>query len=170
VRRRPVGSAGEVLIRGLFSDHGAALVAYASRLAGDEAGGESVVRETLLRAWSDPQSTAGSGVARAHLFAVVRRVVAERRGEVGEPGPVVDSTAVLGAVRTLPPEQREVLLAVFFQGRDVASTAKDLGVSEATVRARASSALRRLRDALGGSPVSPEHAVTPVPLVEEAGP
>ncbi|MFI6073524.1 sigma factor-like helix-turn-helix DNA-binding protein [Actinoplanes sp. NPDC051343] len=161
--RRPVGSAGEVLISGLFEEHGAALVAYASRLTGDRAGGESVVRETLLRAWSDPRSTADAGTARAHLFAVVRRVVAERRGEVAEDGPVVDSTAVLGAVRTLPPEQREVLLAVYFQGRDVSSTAAELGVSEATVKVRVSSALRRLRDVLGGSPV-------PLVLAEEAGP
>lgn len=153
MRRRPVGSADEVLVRGLFEEHGAALLAYAARLTGDRAGGESVVRETLLRAWSDPQSTGDTGTARAHLFAVVRRVIAERRGEAPDTGPVVDSTAVLGAVRRLPPEQREVLHAVFFQGRDVASTAAGLGVSEATVKARVSSALRRLRDALGGSPV-----------------
>jgi RNA polymerase sigma-70 factor, ECF subfamily len=161
VRRRPVGSADEVLIRGLFEEHGAALMAYARRLTGDQAGGDSVVRETLLRAWPDPQSTAGPGAARAHLFAVVRRVIAERRGQVPESGLVVDSTAVLGAVRTLPPEQREGLHALFFQGRDVASTAAGLGVSEATVKARVSSALRRLRDTLGGSPV---------PLVKEAAP
>lgn len=159
MRRRPVGSADEVLIRGLFEEHGAALLAYATRLTGDRAGGEPVVRETLLRAWSDPESTAGAGPARAHLFAVVRRVIGEQRGEAAGAGPVVDSTAVLEAVRTLPPEQREVLHAVFFQGRDVPSTAAELGVPEATVKARVSSALRRLRDALGG---------TPAPLVEEA--
>jgi RNA polymerase sigma-70 factor, ECF subfamily len=143
------GSADEVLITGLFEEHGAALVAYAKRLAGDQAGGESVVRETLLRAWSDPQSTADAGTARAHLFAVVRRVIAERRGDPIQDGLVVDSTAVLSAVRTLPPEQREVLLAVFFQGRDVGSTASELGVPEAVVKTRVSAALRRLRDVVG---------------------
>jgi RNA polymerase sigma-70 factor (ECF subfamily) len=145
VRRR----ADEVLISGLFAEHGAALLAYATRLAGDRAGGESVVRETLLRSWSEPPVTADVGTARAYLFAVVRRVIAERRGEPVPADLLVDSTAVLGAVRTLPPEQREVLLAVFFQGRDVAATAAALGVSEATVKARVSFALRRLRDALG---------------------
>jgi len=153
VRRRPVGSADEVLIRGLFEQHGAALLAYATRLAGDRAGGEEVVRETLLRAWSDPRVTADVGAARAHLFAVVRQIVGERRGDPVRGDLLVDSTAVLGAVRTLPPEQREVLHAVFFQGRDVAATAATLGVPVATVKARASFALRRLRDALGGSPV-----------------
>jgi RNA polymerase sigma-70 factor, ECF subfamily len=153
VRRRTVGSADEVLIGGLLAEHGAALSAYASRLTGDQAGGESVVRETLRRAWADPQSTAGTGTARAHLFAVVRRVIAERRGDAPGAGLVVDSTAVLEAVRTLPPEQREVLLAVFFQGRDVSSTAAALGVPEATVKIRVSAALRRLRDVVSGSPV-----------------
>lgn len=150
MRRRPVGSADEVLIRGLFEEHGAALLAYATRLSGDRAGGEDVVRETLLRAWSDPRVTADVGAARGYLFAVVRQVVAERRGDPVRGDLMVDSTAVLGAVRTLPPEQREVLHAVFFQGRDVASTAAALGVPEATVKARVSFALRRLRDALGG--------------------
>jgi RNA polymerase sigma-70 factor, ECF subfamily len=149
VRRRPAGSADEILIRGLFEEHGAALLAYATRLAGDRAGGESVVRETLLRSWSDPRATADVGAARAHLFAVVRQVIAERRGEPVPAHLLVDSSTVLGAVRTLPPEQREVLHAVFFQGRDVPATAAALGVSEATVKARASFALRRLRDALG---------------------
>jgi RNA polymerase sigma-70 factor (ECF subfamily) len=150
--RRPVGSADEVLISGLFEEHGAALLAYATRLSGDQAGGEAVVRETLLRAWSDPPVTADVGAARAHLFAVVRQVVGERRGDPVRDDLIVDSTAVLRAVRTLPPEQREVLLAVFFQGRDLASIAAALGVPEATVKARASFALRRLRDALGGEP------------------
>jgi RNA polymerase sigma-70 factor (ECF subfamily) len=162
VRRRAVGSADEVLIRGLFSEHGAALLAYATRLAGDRAGGEEVVRETLLRSWSDPRATADAGAARAYLFAVVRQVISERRGTAIPAGLVVDSTAVLSAVRTLPPEQREVLHAVFFQGRDVTSTAAELGVPEATVKARVSFGLRRLRDALGGAPV-------PLELVEEAG-
>jgi RNA polymerase sigma-70 factor, ECF subfamily len=159
--RRPAGSADEVLIRGLFEEHGAALLAYASRLTGGRAGGEPVVRETLLRAWSDPRSTADAGTARAHLFAVIRQVIAERRGDPAPPGLVVDSTAVLGAVRALPPEQREVLLAVFFQGRDVTSTAASLGVSEATVKARVSSALRHLREAVG---------VPVAPLAEEVRP
>jgi RNA polymerase sigma-70 factor, ECF subfamily len=159
VRRRPVGSADEVLIRGLFADHGAALLAYGKRLAGDQAGGEEIVRETLLRAWSDPQATADLGTARAHLFAVARQVVAERRGEPARPGLTVDSTAVLAAVRTLPPEQREVLLAIFFQGRDVETTATELGVPPATIKERVSFALRRLRDVLGA---------TPAPMVREA--
>jgi RNA polymerase sigma-70 factor (ECF subfamily) len=159
-------SAREVLIRGLFAEHGAALVAYATRLAGDRADGESVVRETLLRAWSDPRVNGDVGVARAYLFAVVRQVIAERRGGPVPTDLLVDSTAVLGAVRTLPPEQREVLQAVFFQGRDVASTAAALGVSEATVKARASLALRRLRDALGGPSRTP--ASPPASLAGEA--
>ena len=159
MRRRPAGSADEVLIRGLFAEHGAALLAYATRLAGDRAGGEEAVRETLLRAWPVPEVAAGGGAARARLFAIVRQVIAERRGGPVEAAPVVDSTAVLAAVRTLPPEQREVLLAVFFQGRDVASTATELGVTEAAVKSRVSAALRRLRDALG---------VAARPLAEEA--
>lgn len=132
---RRSGVAAEVLIRGLFEEHGAALLAYATRLAGDPAQAADVVREALVRAARQPGAlTGGRGAVRAYLFSLVR-----------DDGGI----SVLSAVESLPREQREVLHALYFQGRGVAETAASLGVPAGTVKSRSYHALRRLREAAG---------------------
>ena len=149
---RRVGTTGEVLVRRLFAEHGAALLAYASRLTGDRPAGEDVVRETLLRAHTEPDALADDrGAVRAYLFTVVRELAGERLrsrpGAAAEPAP--GSIAMLRAVGTLPAEQREVLRLLYFQGRDVKEAAAALGVPADTVKSRSYQALRRLREAVG---------------------
>ena len=133
------GTADEVLVRRLFAEHGAALLAYATRLRGDRAAAEEVVRETLIRAVRDPAALNDDrGAVRARLFASARSIAG------GPPEP----TAMLHAVGTLTDEQREVLLALYFQGRDVKEAAAALGVPADTVKSRSYQALRRLHDAV----------------------
>jgi RNA polymerase sigma-70 factor (ECF subfamily) len=117
-------------------------VAYATRLTGDRARGEDVARDTLLRAWRDPAAVTGDpGAVRAHLLGVVRTLAG--------PGPAGgDSPALLRAVEALPPEQRAVLRALYFEGRDVAEAAAVLGVSDDAVKKLSHHALRRLREAV----------------------
>ena len=137
------GSTDEVLLRRLFDEHGAALLAYATRLTGDRAQGEDVVRETLIRAVREPAAlNASRGAVRAYLFTVVRGLAPDK----DEDGTPVDSMTVLTAVESLPREQRDVLHALYFQGRDVADTARSLGVGTGTVKAHSYQALRRLRE------------------------
>jgi len=133
-------TADEVLVRRLFEEHGAALVAYATRLTGDRVRAGDVVRETLVAAGHDPGALTGSrGAVRAHLF----RLAA---AQAGVPSPV--SLRVLTALDSLPSQQREVLDALYFQGRDVAETAKSLGIPPETVRSSSDDALRGLRSCL----------------------
>ena len=131
--------ADEVLVRRVFEEHGAALVAYASRLVGDRARGEAVAQEALLAVWRDPALL--DGPVRARLFAIVR----DRAGCAD-----ADATALLTAVEALEPEHRDVLRALYFQGRDVAEASESLGVPAGQVKARSYHALRRLREAVAG--------------------
>ena len=131
------GRADEVLLRRVFEEHGAALLAYASRLAGDRARGQAIAREALVAAWRDPEVLVGP--ARTRLFALVRELVGA--------GPATD-IALLGAMETLAPEERDVLRALYFQGRDVAEAAESLGVPAGAVKSRSYHALRRLREAV----------------------
>jgi RNA polymerase sigma-70 factor (ECF subfamily) len=133
-------SAGEVLVRRVFEEHGAALLAYASRLAGDRVRGEAVAKEALLRAWLDP--TVLEGPARARLFAIVR--------DLAGGGPEPDGMVLLGAMETLSPEHRDVLNVLYFQGRDVAEASESLGVPAGAVKSRSYHALRSLREAVAG--------------------
>ncbi|WP_127504428.1 sigma factor-like helix-turn-helix DNA-binding protein [Actinoplanes solisilvae] len=133
-------AAGEVLVRRLFAEHGAALLAYATRLSdGNREQAEGFVRETLLRAWSEPAALSDDrGAVRAHLFPMLQEVARGRR----EPMPM------LAAVGTLPAEEREVLNQLYFRGRDVKEAAASLGLPAETVKSRSYRALRRLREAL----------------------
>ncbi len=144
---RRARAAGEVLVRRLFAEHGAALLAYATRLTGDRGAAEEVVRETLLRAWSEPAALSEDrGAVRAHLFPIVRDVASERLP--GRPEVAAGPMEMLGAVGTLPAEQREVLNQLYFQGRDVKEAAASLGLPAETVKSRSYQALRRLREAI----------------------
>ncbi|MGK5681173.1 sigma factor [Actinoplanes sp. URMC 104] len=146
---RREGGAGEVLVRRLFAEHGAALLAYATRLTGDRAPAEEVVRETLVRAWSEPAALSGErGAVRAYLFAIVRGVAASR-GRAVPDGPM----EMLAAMGAIPAEHREVLNQLYFQGRDVKEAAASLGLPAETVKSRSYQALRRLREALAGEPM-----------------
>nr|WP_296067285.1 sigma factor-like helix-turn-helix DNA-binding protein [uncultured Actinoplanes sp.] len=128
------------MVRRLFEEHGAALVAYATRLTGDRVRAGDVVRETLVAAGHDPDALTGSrGAVRAHLF----RLAAT---QAGVPSPA--SLRVLTALDSLPAQQREVLDALYFQGRDVAETAKSLGIPPETVKSGSDDALRALRSCL----------------------
>ncbi|MFG1989930.1 sigma factor-like helix-turn-helix DNA-binding protein [Actinoplanes sp. NPDC048988] len=131
-------AAGEVLVRRLFTEHGAALLAYASRLLGDHTQGAEVVQETLVRAaFTD---------TRAELFEAVRDLaVARLRTRPQAVVPATGSIAMLRAVEALPAEEREVLNALYFQGRDLKEAAATLGVPAETVKVRGYQALRRLR-------------------------
>jgi RNA polymerase sigma-70 factor (ECF subfamily) len=85
---------------------------------------------------------------RARLFTVAKRLAAARpRTEATEPEPAaIDSVVVLSALEALPADEREVLRALYFQGRDVDETAASLGVEAGAVKSRTYHALRRLRE------------------------
>ncbi|WP_310572244.1 sigma-70 family RNA polymerase sigma factor [Gemmatimonas sp.] len=61
-----------------------------------------------------------------------------------------------GALRLLPPEQREVIELSFLSGASHASVAGQLGLPLGTVKTRARSALRKLRSALTAADSSAE--------------
>jgi RNA polymerase sigma-70 factor (ECF subfamily) len=80
--------AGEQLVRALYHAHGAAIMAYASRMTGDRALAEDVFQETMLRAWrQSDELSASAGSIRAWLFKTCRGIVIEqaRRRDVRPP-------------------------------------------------------------------------------------
>jgi RNA polymerase sigma-70 factor, ECF subfamily len=147
---RRAAAADEVLVRRLFQDHGAALIAYATRLTGDRVPAEEVVQRVLAAAVREPETLAGDkGAVRARLFTEAKRNAAARprtEAETGVPAAAIDSVAVLSALEALPRDEREVLRALYFQGRDVEETAASLGVPAGAVKSRTYYALRRLRE------------------------
>jgi RNA polymerase sigma factor (sigma-70 family) len=134
---------------------------------GDAGVGEQLAQEALVRAWQrwDQVSTMDAPEAWAFRTAMnlanswLRRRVAERRANqrtlvaaaihaddsprhAGSEG---DGPAVRAAVRALPPRQRAVIIARYFQDLTVEETAALLECAPGTVKATTAQAIARLR-------------------------
>jgi RNA polymerase sigma-70 factor (ECF subfamily) len=161
------GSADEALVTSLYAEHGATLLAYATRLTGDRQLAEDVVQETLLRAWRNAAKlTEERGSIRGWLFTVARNIVTDRvRARQARPAEVSESPAtppiahdhaddvvtsvyVRHALQTLSPEHRAVLVTVYYGGKTATEAAEILGVPPGTIKSRSYYALRALRNAI----------------------
>src|ERR671917_1513976 len=85
----------EALVHAVYSEHGRAMLAYATRLLGDRAAAEDVVQEALIRAWRHPEVlTNGKGSIRGWLLTVVRNLVTDRqRARAARPAEVAETAA-----------------------------------------------------------------------------
>lgn len=138
------------------------LVGALTLATGDRGVGEELAQEALVRAWQRWPEVGSLDSPEAWTFRVGfnlagswrRRRSAERRAvrrnghRVAHHDPdVAEVEAVRQAVAALPPRQREVVVARFYLGHDVAGTAALLGCAEGTVKAATSHALAGLRRA-----------------------
>lgn len=173
--RKRQTSSDEALIKSLYSEHGGALIAYATRLTGDRSAAEDVLQETLLRAWRHVgELSEASGSIRGWLFTVARNIITDRArarsvrpAEVAESpvtvpvsrdhsDQVVDSIVALDALERLSEEHRSVLVEIYFRGRTVTETAEHLGIPAGTVKSRSHNAMKSLREhVIGGRTTAP---------------
>ncbi|AEF41012.1 RNA polymerase sigma factor SigL [Hoyosella subflava DQS3-9A1] len=163
--RRQRNDADEAIIRALFTEHGRAMLGYATSLTNDRSAAEDVVQEALVRAWRNPDALVnGKGSVRGWLLTVVRNIVIDRsRARQSRPAEVRESPAhepvepdhadrvtqrleLMGALERLPAHHRDVLECVYVLGHTVNETAEKLGVPPGTVKSRAHHALRTLRE------------------------
>jgi RNA polymerase sigma-70 factor (ECF subfamily) len=149
----------------IVSEHGAAMLAYATRLTDDRAGAGDIVQEALVRAWREwDRLDRGHGSLRGWLLTVVRNLVidngpAQATRSAGtylsgwqDAGPAAadlavaeDRAAVADMLARLSPEERAVLIEIHLRDRSVSQAAAALGIAPRTVTSRAFNALRKLR-------------------------
>ncbi|MBM4782707.1 MAG: hypothetical protein GQE15_33950 [Archangiaceae bacterium] len=125
------------------------LVDYARRRVGPAA--EDVVQDASLRALKKAEQLSNPRAARAWLFTIVRRVIAERRDAAPvptappEPERVVDGCdCIVAQVRALPAAQASLLTRVVVDGVSVSAVADELGITQNNAWVR----LHRARQAL----------------------
>lgn len=159
----------ETLVRTLYEQHAAPLLAFVLRLTGgDRQRAEDIVQETLLRAWRNAHKlgAAGRSSIRPWLVTVARRIAIDNyRSENARPSEAYDqelerfavtddtdavlrSMTVSEALRSLSHAHREILVETYFRGRTVPEAASELGLPLGTAKSRVYYALRALRAAL----------------------
>jgi RNA polymerase sigma factor (sigma-70 family) len=164
-------------VDGLYDRYARPAYALARRILLDDVLAEDVVQEVFLSVWRNP---AGFDATRASLSSwllamvhhkavdAVRREEAHRRRRdrveedlaAGEPAAVrdvgeqaedrVEAQRVRGALRDLPPVQREALALAYYGGYTQREVAALTGVPLGTVKTRMLSGMRKLRAALSG--------------------
>lgn len=152
------------------SAHGPVLVRTAWLLCGERARGEDLAQQALVRtylAWprlTDPLAYARRAIATARIDAwrLRRREVLVAPDDLvvacrpasgaagGSPeGPHAERDLLLRALRTLPAQQRRIVVLRYLVDLPEAEVAQMLGVSDGTVKSTLSRGLDRLRGVLG---------------------
>lgn len=159
-------------IDGVIREHGAALLAYVTRLTGDRYLAEDIVQETWLRAWRHADRlTADKGSVRGWLMRTAHNVTIDqhrsrkaRPTEIAFEGESLTNKAVQSApsddvedrmlinelLDHLSPAHRRTVLEVYVTDRTVTSAASALGVPVGTVKSRLHHAMRNLRGRFAG--------------------
>jgi len=152
----------------LFTEHHLGLVRLALLMVGDLATAEDVVQDAFeqlhrrwrsLRAPSSALDYARAAVLNGCRSVLRRRLVARRyEGRIAGPAPydaaaaLEQRTELIGAFRSLPRRQREVLALRYYLDLSVADTAAMLRISEGAVRSTASRGLAALARVLPKEP------------------
>lgn len=163
--------------RGLFHRYAPSARALAQRVVRQPHLAEEIVQEAFLAVWKDPTAYDGErGSVKSWLMRMVhhravdlvrREEAHRRRAEAAIPealeeqadhaDAVVDELGVPELRRTvqaaladLPPEQREVLEMMYFDGLTQSRIAETTGIPLGTVKSRTLLAMRRLRGSLEG--------------------
>lgn len=155
----------------LFHHFAPRLKAYLQRQGVDPAGAEEIVQDVMVSVWRradtyDPALASAATwvftITRNRRIDVLRR---ERRPEIDPEDPALmpdpvdpadraveieqESERLHRAIRTLPPEQAELLRMAFFEDKPHSAIAAERKLPLGTVKSRLRLALARLRKAMG---------------------
>ena len=148
----------------LYEQNFERVYAFVARRVRDRAEAEDVVSEVFYKALKGIDGYEERGVPFvAWLYTIARNVVCDRARQAGREEPLDDSDApstsddverralLFRLVDTLPPAQRDVLVARFAEQRSIADVARQLGRSEGAVKQLQLRAIEALRTQVRGS-------------------
>jgi RNA polymerase sigma factor (sigma-70 family) len=175
---RAIGRGNEEAFRELFRRYAPSAMAVARRVVGQPYLAEEAVQEGFLALWRNPSAYEEMrGSVKAWLMATVhnravdlvrREETQRRRAENAGPDDTVvilddpaekvideiglpdERKAVRAALEELPPEQRQVIELMYFDGLSQTRVAERLSLPLGTVKSRTLLGMRKLRTALSG--------------------
>jgi len=150
----------------MFGEHYRSLVRMAALLVGDVATAEAVVQDSFVAMHGAWRRLRDSEKALPYLrqclvnrsrSALRHKIVIGRNTPKPEPGmpsaereaPPLPEHAVAGALRALPPRQREALVLTFYGGLTEAQAASAMGISPSMVKNHMAQAIETLRTVMG---------------------
>src|SRR5215475_3121954 len=150
----------------MFGEHYRPLVRMAALLVGDVATAEAVVQDSFVAMHGAWRRLRDSEKALPYLrqclvnrsrSALRHKIVIGRNTLKPEPGmpsaereaPPLPEHAVAGALRALPPRQREALVLTFYGGLTEAQAASAMGISPSMVKNHMAQAIETLRTVMG---------------------
>jgi RNA polymerase sigma factor (sigma-70 family) len=169
-----VGKGDEVALEALYHRYGGSCFGLARRILDDTHLAEDVVQQVFTALWKGSGYDSRRGAVSTWLMSVthhksidmLRREAPRRKRlaseqallEVAAAGPGPDDQAweqlraerTRESLKTLPAEQREVVLLAYYGGYTQREIAELTGLPLGTVKSRTLTALRRLRQELGG--------------------
>lgn len=134
-------------------------------VCGDRSLAEDLLQEAFVKLalrWDKIRTENPDGFVRTILYRdavstwrhrrreVLVDLVPERRRRGEDPDTSTMRVDLLGALDTLTPKQRAVVVLRYFEDRSVAESAEALGVSEGTIKSQTYAALERLRMVVPG--------------------
>jgi RNA polymerase sigma factor (sigma-70 family) len=170
-----VKTGDEDALETLYRRYGGACFALARRILDDNQLAEDVVQQVFTALWQGSGFDARRGAVSTWLMSVTHHKsidVLRREGprrkrlaseqallEVAVSGPGPDEEAWMrlraertrDSLKTLPPEQRELLLLAYYGGYTQSEIAGITGLPLGTVKSRTLTAMRKLRVVLGGT-------------------
>lgn len=140
---------------------------YARALIGDRTGADDLVQDTMERGWRKLSSWRRGSDMRAWLFGIMHNIYIDQMRRSSVPTEVLDDDTPLpasktspgdglemqdmeSALRTLPAEQREILLLVALEEMTYEEVAATLDLPIGTVMSRLSRARQKLRAQMEG--------------------
>jgi RNA polymerase sigma factor (sigma-70 family) len=171
---RRVIAGDDMAFRSLFSRYGPSAKGLAVRVVRQPSMAEEIVQEAFLALWRDPSAYREErGSFRAWLLSTVhhravdavrreeahrRRTVTSEPESLAEPDvgeavveeiDLVETRArVRAALESIPPDQRQVLELMYFEGKTQSIIAEESGIPLGTVKSRTLLGMRRLRSLL----------------------
>jgi RNA polymerase sigma factor (sigma-70 family) len=171
---RRVAEGDEEAFRDLFRRYGSVAKALALKIIRQPFLAEEITQEAFLALWRRPRAyREDRGSVRAWLMSTVhhravdlirREEAQRRRAEEMDPGDALEQdvgetfveeaafeerrAAAVAALGDLPPEQRQVLEMMYFEGKSQSKIAGELGLPLGTVKSRTLLGMRRLRVAV----------------------
>jgi RNA polymerase sigma-70 factor (ECF subfamily) len=174
-----LGAGDERALAEIVDAHGSAVYRAALTVVGSEASAQDVVQDVFVDVWCHPQRfDATLGTFRTYLTLCARhRALDVLRSELRRAGredkhlrllpepreaapaerlaDAETASAVRAAVRSLPPDQREVVELAYFGGLSYRDVARKVGIPEGTAKSRVRLALARLETVLDRSLMEP---------------